>query len=1018
MRPIFAKECCVPRDEVLKGELKEDLFAARLQAVMEGKAEEVYQHPAVFFANTYPTQGLKLLLAEALGRLSGQKASGSPIIRLETSFGGGKTHNLIALKHLADGFRGTEMETFVDPALIPREPVAVAGIVGSELDPENGLEHNGLRTFTPWGEIAYQLGGPLGYQLLAQSDQQGIAPGAATLEELVGERPALIMLDELAHFLRVAKAKRVGDTNLADMTIAFLMSLFQLAASKAQVVVVLTLAEALDAYGKETEELRQRLAEAKSLAARQERVITPTAETEIAAIVTHRLFKEVNPTAAQEAAAAYYAYYQRLQDQNADIPGLATRGEYGQQVIADYPFHPTFLKTLNTKTATIPNFQRTRGALRLLALTIRRLWETKPPDAYLIHPHHLDLGVSDIVEELTSRLDRPLFRNIVEADIISPQVGALAKAQDLDHHWVEAGKPPYGQRLATTIFLHSLTHGVASGVDPAELFLSVLTPGDDPLLLKQALDRLEDSCWFLNYDGHRYRFSTEPAPAKLIADEMSLVGKVKAKYEVDRRIRQIWPKGVFTPVYFPSEAAEVDDDAKSPKLVILHYDAAQDKAQYQGPPELLAKIFNYSGTQEGYRKFKNNLLFLAADQGQVDPMVLAAQRYLAIHRLVSDPERLKDFPEATRSKLKKMSQAAELEVRVAITKAYRYLYYPSADAPQKHHNLARETLPAQDQGEMEKDQSQVLVKLLRDLNKVKTADDPPLAPQFLKAKAWPGAQDYLSTEDLRRAFAQRLGLPLLLDPNQLKRTIKEGIKHGVWVYYDPREEVGYGPDSPAPLVQLDDDTLLYLPEEARRLGIPFKGEKPPPPSPTTCPVCGQPVAACVCDQVCPTCQQIPCRCQAPVLFRAEGPPAQAFQNLSDQCADRHVDTLKNLRLLLEGSGKEGARDLRSLGLAIPQLGKGSFSLNQDLTLEFGPQAHFKLQFEGPWERYKRLKQVTDAFAQEADKLTVRTQLRAEFPEGLPLAGDQFQTLRDVFTTLGLGKLVLEAEPAEGEGGHE
>jgi hypothetical protein len=1009
-------EASTPRPEVLKGELKEDIFAARLKAVMEGTAEDVYQKPTVFFANTYPTEGLKVLLDEALGRLTGKKAGSSAIIRLETSFGGGKTHNLIALKHLADGFKEAGIDAFVNPALIPQKPVAMAGVVGSDLDPVNGIQHNGIRTFTPWGEIAYQLGGPAGYQILAKSDQQGVAPGAATWEELVGDSPALIMLDEVAHFLRVAKG--VGTTNLADMTIAFLMSLFQLAASKSQVVVVLTLAEALDAYGKETEELRQRLAEAKSVAARQERVITPTAETEISAIVTHRLFQKVDRAAGQQTAEEYHAFYQRLQDQNANIPGLATRSEYTQQTIADYPFHPVLLKTLNTKTATIPNFQRTRGALRLLALTIRRLWDNKPMDAYIIHPHHLDLGFSDIVEELTSRLDRPLFRSIVEADIVSPQIGALAKAQDLDRTWVEAGKPPYAQHLATTIFLHSLTQGVASGADPAELFLSVLTPGDDPLLLQQALGRLEESCWFLNYDGQRYRFSTEPAPAKIIADEMSLVGKVKAKAEVDHRIRQIWRRGIFSPIYFPSEAADVDDDAKSPKLALIHYDAAADEPQYQGPSDLVAKIFDHSGTQEGYRKFKNNLLFLVADKGQADPMVTAAQRYLAINRIVSDTDRMRDFPEETRKRLKTMAHNAELEVRVAITRAYRYLYYPSADTPQKNHNLARETLPAQDQGEMEKDQSQVLLKLLRDLNKVKVADDSPVAPQFLKAKAWPANQESLSTEDMRRAFAQRLGLPFLLDPNQLKRTIKEGVKHGVWVYYDPREDLGYGPDSPAPLVQIDEDVLLYIPEEARRLGIRFKGEKRSDEGLFICPVCHNPVGACICDKVCPKCRQFPCACRPPGIFRAEGPPAQVFQALSDQCADSKVGTLKKVRIALEGSGKEGAKDTRALGLAIPQLGKGSFSLKQAMTLEFGPQANFKMEFDGPWERYKRLKQITDAFAQEADKLTVRTEVMAEFLEGLKLDSDQFQTMRDVFTAMDLGKLIVEAEKAESEGGHE
>ena len=1003
-------ETCIPRPEVLAGELKEDIFAARLQAVIEGVAEEVYQNPAIFFANTYPTEGLKVLLNEALGRLSGLKPGRSSIIRLETSFGGGKTHNLIALYHLAKGFRDGDIGRFVDPAFIPQEPVALAGVVGSELDPVNGVDHGEVRTFTPWGEIAYQLGRPAGYRIMSKSDQQYVAPGVATLEELVGNRPTLILLDEVAHFLRVAKG--VGTTNLADMTIAFLMSLFQLAASKANVVVVLTLAEALDAYGKETEELRQRLAEAKSVAARQERVVTPTAETEISAIVTHRLFKTVDRGAAPQIADAFQAYYQQLQEQNANIPALATRSEYIQEIIVDYPFHPVLLKTLNTKTSTIPNFQRTRGALRLLALTIRRLWERRLPDAYLIHPHHLDLSAAEIVEDLTSRLDRPVFKAIVEADIVSPKHGSLAHAQDLDRTWTEAGKPPYAQRLATTIFLHSLTQGVAAGVDPAELNLSVFTPGDDPVLVDQALKRLEETSWFLNYDGQRYRFSTEPAPAKIIADEMALVGKVKAKTELDQRIRKIWTKGIFTPIFFPAEAADVDDDAKAPKLAIIHYDAAADEAHYQGPPELVAKIFAHAGTQQGYRTYKNNVLFLVADKGQIDPMVTTAQRYLAIHRIVSDSERLRDFPEETRTKLKKLGQAAELEVRIAITKAYRYLYYPSADAPMKYHNLNRETLPAQDQGETEKDQSQVLLKILKDLGKVKTADDQVLAPHYLKSKAWPVNQESLSTEELRRAFAQRLGLPLLLDVGQLKRTIKEGIKHGVWVYYDPRENIGYGPNSPSPLVQLDDDTLLYLPEEAQRLGLKLKGDTDKKIDEITCPVCGQPAAACTCDQVCPNCKHYPCTCTKLDRLQATGSPAQVFQALADQCADQKVPALRRLRLVLEGSGKEAAQDTRSLGLAIPQLGKGTFTLRQTLTMEFGSTSSCKVEFAGPWERYKRLKQITDAFAQEADKLTVRTEVTAEFAEGLAPDSDQFQTMRDVLTAMGLGKITVEAEPRD------
>ena len=97
MKTIF--ELALPRDEVLQGDLREDMFAARLRDVMERTADDIYKHPNRFFENTFPTDGLKTLLNEVLGRLTGQAPSKNPIIRLETSFGGGKTHNLIALYH-------------------------------------------------------------------------------------------------------------------------------------------------------------------------------------------------------------------------------------------------------------------------------------------------------------------------------------------------------------------------------------------------------------------------------------------------------------------------------------------------------------------------------------------------------------------------------------------------------------------------------------------------------------------------------------------------------------------------------------------------------------------------------------------------------------------------------------------------------------------------------------------------------------------------------------------------------
>lgn len=1007
MRTIF--ETCEPRREVREGELKEEIFAARLKDVLDGTAEPVYQDPATFFENTYPTEGLKSLLTEALGRLTGVHPTSNPIIRLETAFGGGKTHNLIALYHAARG--AAVPADLVDLRLVPAPgSVVIAGVVGSDLDPSNGIHHPDVTTYTLWGELAYQLGGRAGYALVAESDGRSkAAPGTGVWERLIGARPALIMLDEIARHLRSAKAipTGTGRSDLAEQTVAFLMSLLEFAASRERVVVVLTLADAADAFGRETEELRQELAEARRITARQERVISSASEAEISAIVTHRLFRRIDRAAAREVADAYHAYLAGLLDQGADLPQRAGRAEYAAEMAADYPFHPELLTTLNRKTSTIPNFQRTRGALRLLALVVRRLWQQRPPDCSLIHPHHLDLSVDQIAADLTSRLDRTAFKQVIEADIVSPRAGSTAHAQQIDAGWLHAGKPPYAQRVATTVFLHSLTQGVASGVDPADLLLAVLQPGDDPALITKALERLGDTCWFLDSDGHRYRFKTEPSLNKIVAEEVALVGKTRAKAELDQRIRQIWKKGIFQPVFFPSEASEVDDDAEMPKLVIMHYDAATATAD-PSPPALVRRLFDHAGSLEGYRVYKNNLVFLVADQEQVSHMVEVARKHLAIERIAGDADRLAEFAEEQRKKLKQMLEASELEVRVAITKAYRYLYYPSADAAPSY--LARETLPAQEQGDVRTDQSTVVLRVLRQLDKVLTAEDAPRAAAYLKAKAWDAGQDHMSTEDLRRAFARRLGLPILLDLNQLKRTIRDGATQGVWIYYNPHEQAGYGPPSPAPLVQISEDTLLYTPEEARRLGIPVRGEEPPPEQAQVqaCPVCGNPVQACTCADVIPGGPNPPA---GRIVLHAEGAPAQVFQAILDQCQDQGVTTIRRLFIRTEGSGKAGASDARSLGLAIPQLGKGHFRVDQTMVAEFGTDEQFSLTFAGGWDRYKRVKTLTDAFGQEATKVSIKTTVRADFPDGLEVASEQFQTMRDVFTALGLGKLVIDAEPA-------
>ena len=1017
MKTIF--ESCQPRDEVLKGELKDEIFRASLNDVHQGKAEDVYQNPKTFFDHTYRTDGLKTLLNEALGRLTGVKAANSPAIRLETSFGGGKTHNLIALYHLASGNVTHEMVSDLLPTkLLPSAPITAIPLIGSDLDPSGGMSHGDITTYTLWGELAYQVGGAKAYKLMETNDRERVRPGETSIKNLLGAAPALILIDELTAYLRAAKGIKVGDTTLAEMTTSFFMSLLGAVGSLEKVVVVYTLADSKDAFAQETEQMHQVLIEASRVSARQERVITPTSETEIAPIVTRRMFKTIDSASAAETAKNYHEFFNQIMVQNVDLPPRAVQPEYMQEMGTAYPFHPELLTTLNRKTSTIPNFQKTRGALRLLGMVIRKLWETQPQDTFLIHPCHLNLGTEDILNDLTSRLERPKFRHVVEADIVTPLKGSKAHAQVIDEPWLQAGKNPYAGRAGTAIFLHSIVQGIASGVASADLLLAVLQPGDDPALLQKALDRLYDTCWFLEYDGNRYRFKTEPSINKIIEDEMQLVGQTKAKAELDNRIKSVWKKGPLKPEYFPAEAAEVDDDTKEPKLVVIHYDAASTSQDKPQPPELVLKIFERTGVSEGYRTYKNNLLFLVADKDHIDSMVNGMRRYLAIRRIVKDEERYKEFSKTDREKLKAELDEAELFVRVAITRTYRFLYYPSADAAKKMGFLSREALPAQDQGDVKKDQSQVILKRLKDLNKVLAADDSQIPAAFLKAKAWPGEQTSMTSEALRKAFSQKLSLKMLLDINQLKKTIRNGIDQGIWVYFDTETQRAYGKDAPPPPVQISEDVVLYLPEEAERLGLwPPKDTCPKcgkekatcTCEPELCPVCQKLVLECVCGKpACPKCGQDPCRCIGKI--NAEGPPAQAFQSIYDQAQDKKINVLESLQIKIEGMGSETINDIVALGLAVPQMGKVDCSVTFHLNTEFGSGQTFSATFNGPWDRYKRLKTITDAFAKEASKISARMSLTLSFQEGLEIQEDRFLMMKEILTTLEVGKIQVTVEP--------
>jgi hypothetical protein len=776
-------ETCNPRAEILSGELTLDLFAAKLRLVVEGNAPNVYQDADLFFTNTFPTEGIKTLIKEVFSRLMG-KNSGSAVIRLETSFGGGKTHDEIALWHICKQGRNiTGIERFCDLDLLPISQTQVAAIDGRDLDPINGIYHQdtGITTYTLWGEIAYQIGGIKGYQLLQESDKTGISPGTSVMERLTENKPTIIILDEIARYLSAAKAKAIQDSNLAKQVVNFLFSLMDLAASCNYLIFVYSLASASDTFAEETTELQELI----KASARQERVLTPSTDVEIYNIVKQRLFESVNDTMAQKIANEYLT---TIRTTTVNLPDGSKEANYAQTIEQSYPFHPELFSLLTKKIASIDEFQKTRGALRLLAQVIRYLWLNESNNYLpLIHTHHIPVGMdADVTNELTSKLQRQQMRNAIGADIYNTD-GKKAYAQVYDEDWLISGKPPFSSYIARTIFLHSLTQGISSGIRRGELNLSLLTPNLEINFVENALQKLVSVAWYLDDDPvtSLSRFKEEPSLNKIVSEEKEQVNPSTAKQELRNRRDSIFAKKLFTLISNVENPSDVDDRPDDIALCVIDFDEVTMVNSSDETPIFLKQIFDNTGESSKFRIFRNRLIFLLANKGEIERAIDITREYLAIQNILKSGSRLEDLAESQQKQLKERSGAKDLAVRISLTNAYRHLFYPDYDLVKAPLGLKHYILPAQDASTIKgkNNQQEVILKALIDCEKIRSGDPlKPLAPAYILQKVWSKGLDYLSTKSLKEAFAKDLSLKFLIDGEiaLLRDTIRKGLTDGIW----------------------------------------------------------------------------------------------------------------------------------------------------------------------------------------------------------------------------------------------
>ena len=810
-------DLCQPRPDVLAGRVADADFAADLASATGGKAGAEYSEPARFFANTYPTRGLRDLLANVCRRLSGAGGEAAAIFRLDTTYGGGKTHGLIALVHAAGGMNGVaDVDEFVEPGLLPAGAVRVAAFDGENADPANGRAMGeGILAHTPWGEIAYALAGAAGYERVRRSDEEGVAPGAATLAELFGGEPTLILLDELAVYLR--KVWR-ADAAKHQLT-AFLTSLFKAVESAPNAALVYTLAigrddgRARDAYSQEHQFVADTMAEAESVSARKATLLNPTEDEETAPVLLRRLFERVDDDKSRVIDA-----YQRLwREHRESLAEEAARPETAQAFAASYPFHPDVLATLRGKTSTLSEFQRVRGMLRLLARTIAHLWRQRPADATAIHLHHMDLGHEPIRQELVTRLGQSAFAPAIAGDIAGGETGSLAENIDAEHY---RNLPPYTAYIARTAFAHTLAFNEPlKGLSPEELRYAVLAPTLDISFVEEARQRfIAESAYLDDRPGAAMRFLAEANLNQIIRREERNVDAGDARAELNDRIGRIFNGATFEAIRFPGGPFDVPDEVGDgrPKLVVLSYDAVSIDGPVHKMPELVERIYTRKGSEgQALRALRNHLLFVAADDGGKAEMQGRARLRLAL-RALKRADRLRDLAEHQQDQVMEKERRSEQELALAIQQGYRHVLYPSPNRADPKVTLAHTAIDIHSASDQPGVGQRHIVRALRELQKLRLPEDEPDSPAYVRDRT-PLKQGHMTTLALRDEFRRDAALPMLVGDATFIRGIRVGVERGDYVYQ--RGELLFGPGDPPAEVMVDEQAVVLTMAYARNTGV-------------------------------------------------------------------------------------------------------------------------------------------------------------------------------------------------------
>ena len=638
------RDVVTPHQDVVTGRYVQAEFAADLHNVHNGIGGPEYTDPEEFFRRTFITEGLKELLGGALERLSGR--GGDPVVELQTNFGGGKTHAMLALYHLFGGTPATKlsgMESILKEVGIAQTSKANrAVLVGTHMSVgQVSKKSDGTEVRTLWGEMAWQFGGRKTFDLLADSDANGTSPGADVLTTLFRQAaPCMVLIDEWVAYSRNTVDRRDLPSGDFEAQATFAQALTEAAKTVDQMLVVASIPSSDIEVGGQNG--KHALTVLKNVFERVGKTWRPASADEGFEIVRRRLFEPIVDKARFAERDAIIDAFSRMYAENkADFPSGCSEGSYRRKLEAAYPLHPDVFEQLYGEWSTLDKFQRTRGVLRLLAKVIHRLWESSDK-GLLILPASVPMDDPSVKSELTRYLD-DVWEPIISEDVDGPQSLPL----ELDRQNPTLGRYSACRRVARTLYIGTApgSTGKNPGIDDRQVRLGCTQPGEHAATFGDALRRISDRAKHIHQDGNRHWVSTKANLNRLAEDRANslLQEPERLHAEVVARIRDECKskpnRGDFAGVHpCPEGTSEVDDEPMA-RLVILGPQFPHRKGQTDTTGMKFSRtLLDQRGKSP--RINRNMVVFLAPDEPRVDELLQAVAQFLAWKSIQDEHEPL------------------------------------------------------------------------------------------------------------------------------------------------------------------------------------------------------------------------------------------------------------------------------------------------------------------------------------------------------------------------------------------